>query len=120
MKSRSTLPAKITRRTVESLDKQIKALENKRHKAIEKLQTRCKHPVKQIVEAEYEHSSDYFGAQSPFRICMLCGYAEEGWGCGYWKLDTREEVLWISRKKAWDYVLKLYTQNELNEMRYHK
>lgn len=45
-------------------------------------QSTCEHPS--ILEGNYH--SDTSGLclhQPPFRVCYDCGYAEEGWHCGY-------------------------------------
>lgn len=47
---------------------------------IKQVQEACKHH--DIAECEYEPA--YFSyAQAPWRVCIDCGLAEEGWGSGY-------------------------------------
>ena len=50
------------------------------------LQSSCEH--QKIIEGEYERG--VFGTTPPFRVCGNCGYAEEGWGCGYTMLNARD------------------------------
>lgn len=51
---------------------------------IKRVQSECPH--NDIVEG---NSVQYFIAYPPFAVCKDCGYAEEGWGCGYDKLGWR-------------------------------
>ena len=45
-----------------------------------KIQLACPH--REVVEADY-WPSDYGHSMPPFRVCVVCGFSEEGWGCGY-------------------------------------
>lgn len=111
----------MTRAQIEELDREIQALKDDREARLLELQAGCDHPVDDIFEVDYRDGGILFSATPPFRVCRKCGYAEEGWHCGYWKLDTREEVPTISREKARrDYVLKFYTQEQMNEERFKK
>lgn len=56
-----------------------------------KAMTLCKHPSGQIVEGAYR-PSDFGQSSPPFRVCRKCGYAEEGWYCGYYLLADRKGV----------------------------
>lgn len=47
----------------------------------EKLVRVCKHPKDSIRELRHDRSA-------PWTICLDCGYAEEGWGIGTWKLPS--------------------------------
>lgn len=52
--------------------------------AVAQMQSECPHQLEQIREANYEE--DPLGGcyhQAPFRVCIDCGLAEEGWGSGY-------------------------------------
>ena len=40
-------------------------------------------PHENVIEFGYEPSSEFFEALPPFRCCTVCGFSEEGWGCGY-------------------------------------
>jgi hypothetical protein len=42
----------------------------------------CSHPLDQIRE-QWES-----GQGPPWTICLVCGYSEEGWGIGGWKLPS--------------------------------
>ena len=95
-------------------------LEKQRMQMILDLQAQCKHPEEEIFEVPYRDNT-YFRATPPFRVCRLCGLGEEGWGCGYWKLDTKERVPMIDDSKArCKYLLKFYTQEEMNKLRFKR
>lgn len=80
------------------------------------LQAKCPHPAEEIFEVPYE--GEYFVLR-PFRVCTLCGLGEEGWGCGYFKLDTSKKVYEVkNRETAMSQVLKFYRQSDLNEIRF--
>lgn len=49
-------------------------------------QRTCPHPVESIFEIDYR--SSVLGTTAPWRVCAECGFAEEGWGCGYKYLAT--------------------------------
>lgn len=79
----------------EEIEKQI-------DKLISSIKKNCKHPVSHIVEIPYKPrgSHDWDGEVSdpPYRICKICGYKEEGWGCGYNKLKyPKAEITMINR-----------------------
>lgn len=75
-------------------------------------QAECKH--EDVVEHPDSHGK--FIVSPPYRVCRTCGYAEEGWGCGYWKLAPRVfEVPHLSREAAWKFVRgKIWTQDEMS------
>lgn len=103
---------------IKELDQRINDLRSIRAEKLAIIQSECRH--NNILEVEYK-SGNFFGAFPPFRVCVDCGLAEEGWHCGYYKLNTREEVPRISREKARrDYVLTFRTQEEINKERFHK
>ncbi len=108
----------MTREALAKLDFKIQALKDLREAKLLIMQETCQHPTDELLEVAYEPSM-FFDARPPFRVCKLCGYAEEGWGCGYWKLNApREEIAQISREKARrDYVLKFYYQEEITKRR---
>jgi hypothetical protein len=54
---------------------------------VKRVQLACAH--REIVEGPYDPGR-WLGAQPDFRVCVECGYAEEGWHCGYWLLAERE------------------------------
>ena len=95
------------REQVEKMDKNIEKLKKDRDKFIKDFQAKCKHPPLMIRETPQT---------PPFRVCMECGYAEQGWGCGYWKLDhvPYDEV--AEQRNAIKYVLgRVHSQEELSE-----
>ena len=49
------------------------------------LQKSCGHPEHAQVEADYYSDGTGFSLP-PFAVCTLCGYNEQGWGAGYWRL----------------------------------
>jgi hypothetical protein len=51
------------------------------------IQAACGHPEKEIVEGEHQsYSFGFHGVEPPFRVCRRCGYSEQGWDCGYFRL----------------------------------
>lgn len=111
---------------IEEIRKEIDSLTAPLYEKITKLQEeidKCVHPISHIVEGEY--SPDDYGwgsADPPFRVCTICGYAEEGWGCGYWKLAPRiYDIKPISRNKAYTYVTKgVLSQEKLSNLKFKK
>lgn len=89
------------------------------HQTRIRLQTECPH--NHIVEGAYAQSSDHSTRGSPpFRVCTSCGYAEEGWGCGYSFLnDSSREIKEISREKARKYVIgRIINNKDHSEVRF--
>lgn len=108
----------MSRADIELLDREIALLKQDREETLTMMQEKCKHPVEEWFEIPYK-PCDYGHSSPELRVCKLCGYAEEGWGCGFWKLDGYFEVPKISRNRAHkDYILKLYSQSDLNELRF--
>lgn len=96
--------ADLTDKVTAPLWKRIAELESKIKK--------CKHPESEIVEGEYistgPYSHDWDGecATPPFRVCKICGFAEQGWGCGYKVLAPNNyHIPTIKRSKAMKYVI---------------
>jgi len=79
-----------------------RAEKNLREKHI-KLQSECLHD--EVLEGESTPSTYHSYSDPPFRVCTACGYAEEGWGCGYSFLDDSKKVLEVKREKAEKYLL---------------
>jgi hypothetical protein len=58
---------------------------------------KCPHP--NVGEALYSSSS--FSTSPPFRVCLDCGLAEDGWGAGY-RILTARLVYNLTRDQAFD------------------
>ncbi len=85
---------------------------------IEQAIKRCKHPKKYVVEiCEKSRVTEEY--DRPYRVCTRCGYAEEGWGCGYWKLAPNIAVRSVRRKEV-EYINQFNTQEMMNKKRYKK
>ena len=85
---------------------EIEALEGVRDGYIKSMQAACDHPKEQIVEGGYISSEWSNNHTPPFRVCKLCGYSEEGWGCGYNKLQGYNcGIPTIDRNKAMMYTI---------------
>lgn len=94
------------------------------------MQKECPHPVEYLLEAlSYDNGFGesyygYSGIVSPFRVCTLCGWAEEGWG--YWRLGRNEYNVRQTQAKgsaghseAQKFVLgKVYSQSDIYRMQY--
>jgi hypothetical protein len=103
---------------IKQIDDKIQELQKKKEYLIDKTQLKCKHPQEYIreVDAQNEHNNYYY--TSSFRICLKCGYAEEGekakdgYKMGYWKLNCKsvKKAKFISVK---DKILKFYSQIQL-------
>ncbi len=80
----------------------------------------CSHPSDGCVEGEYEPGTGWGYARPPFAVCTACGYAEVGWGCGYWRLGGRGKRL-IPRVEARRLVRgTIKTQDQLSAVRYDR
>lgn len=80
---------------------------------IRKLQAKCEHPVEALRDAPFVGGTVI--DQKPFRVCTLCGYAEEGWGCGYLKLRVGGiyNIPELSQDDARKYVLTYMRQDDM-------
>ena len=112
----------------QSLVKRIYKLKEERSKMSLKidqleaiLMTKCPHPFEAVREGSYSAS---YSTTPPMRVCTDCGYAEEGWGCGYWKLDVdwtlHNAIPKLEREEAFKFVRKFWTQDALSAVRFHK
>lgn len=91
---------------LENIDDEIKSLRQKKSKLIEDFQENCVHPLYSVVEGKYKASTYHTTADAPFRVCRDCGYAEEGWGCGYDKLHrNNHDIPEMNRDEARKFVL---------------
>lgn len=59
-----------------------RALLEKAHDLEKQASELCPHPKSEIRESWEK------GSGPPWTICLLCGYSEEGWGIGGWKLPS--------------------------------
>lgn len=80
------------------------------HELVDKVQRLCDHPADGIYEAPYVPAA-WLSAQPPYRVCLRCGWAEEGWGCGWQLLRVAEpsydrpERYRLTRDQAFAHVL---------------
>lgn len=63
------------------------------------LQFRCKHA--RVIETRYEEESYVSYAKPEFRVCLACGFAEEGWRCGFQILTAKPERTRVDREEAY-------------------
>lgn len=113
----------MTDESILSAEAELDVAREKLRKTRRQVQKYCDHPQKEIVEGEYR--SDTWGHHHipPFRVCKLCGYAEEGWHCGYWKLASRvyEGVPLLSWDEARKFVKgPIHSQSVTCETRYDR
>ena len=84
---------------------------------------RCTHPVEHIIEGNYIPDNSWGGghATPPFRVCTICGYAEEGWGCGYYKLGPgvydEKIIRTVKRREAEKFVTRRWSQEQMSKAR---
>lgn len=110
----------ITRKTLDDLDAQLALLQKHRTDTAKELQAACKHPIDAIVEAPYQ-GCEHLNSLPPFRVCRDCGYAETGWGCGYWLLASGvyDGLIELDRIVAMKLVtLRILTQDDMNALRF--
>jgi hypothetical protein len=74
---------------LEEIDKRLAAVKAERVALIQDTVAGCSHPLEAIYELPYKQH-EWLQADRPWLICSLCGYTEEGWGCGYNKLRHAE------------------------------
>lgn len=86
-----------------SLSREIAGIEARKQALIKKTQSECPHPKEDIREGR--HTADPY-MRSPFRVCIRCGYAEQGWGAGYWRLtNDYSGIAEMSRDDAYKFVI---------------
>lgn len=78
---------------LDTCDKKIAKLQKAKTKAIKQRQSRCKHPTSEIAEAPM--CDRILSHRPPMRICLRCGWAEDGWS--FYKLKGYDKYLKISR-----------------------
>lgn len=107
--------------TIKKLIKQAEAFEKASESLFKKALKKCRHPRAYVLEGEYEPAGTFGSADAPFRVCTLCGYAEEGWGCGYWKLNFNGADftnIQLKRSSALKLVRDFWSQDRMNEKRF--
>lgn len=113
----------------QKLKKLIASLKEERvnlNTRIEKLETKlmdkCPHPFEALRVGNFIPANSWGSPTPDMRVCTDCGYAEEGWGCGFWKLrtDYGVDIPSMSRDAAFKFVRKFWTQDAMNEIRYPK
>lgn len=115
--NRIDIPRRRARADVDAIDAKLSALQQERKEIIAEIQAQCQHPIDALIEGQYQ--STYYSTTPPFRVCKLCGYAEEGWYCGYWKLQGND-IPQLPNEVAHKLVLKFYTQEKMNELRFQR
>ena len=70
------------------IEAKIEKLHDKRQEIIAATVASCDHPLEAIRELPY-NANPLFTAK-PWLVCTKCGYAEEGWYCGYKRLAHAE------------------------------
>lgn len=85
------------------------------------IELQCMCPHEKIVEGDYVDEGIHSKAMAPFRVCVECGYAEQGWGSGYALLNKpRKDVGIVERGKAHKYVKTLTNHEEQSDIRLGK
>ena len=108
---------------IKDLEAELKKLAAQKEAAVLALQERCKHPKELALDGDYVDS--HFGGVlfRPMRVCRLCGYGEEGWGAGYWKLSKEighpasdATIPSVSHDEAWKHVRTFVTQSQMTHL----
>src|SRR5271155_2745 len=99
-------------REITRLEEQQSRTKHRLNVLMVRVQKHCPHPVEQVREGQYiKHFTG--GAAPPFRVCILCGYAEEGWGSGYLHLHNAVfHVAELPPDVAHRYVRRFMTRSE--------
>ena len=84
----------------EWVDAERSKVNKKIYKKVVEAQLSCKH--EKIAECDYE-KTPLGTTYKPFRVCMICGFAEEGWYCGNQILIKKH--LDISREEGYKHVI---------------
>lgn len=106
--------------TIERQQSEIKETQKALDDAVRQLTELCKHPL--VFEGKSDVRDNFEGDEytiPPCRVCMECGLAEEGWGCGYLDLADEEgrDVVITDRSKALQYSKLYRSQTEMNTLR---
>lgn len=122
------LPIVIYRQKLSNLQDQIRQLQSEANALIDEMINECPHPIDKIVEAAEIPEGNTLESGDPFRVCSVCGYAEDGWGVGFYKLgkgigsdycwprkrDNTIEI--VNRQEAENLVVKRVSEYELRYM----
>lgn len=103
---------------LEAMNAAIDEAERARDEYVKEVQSTCPHPEESIREGDMDQR---FGATvPPFRVCVECGYAEQDWHIGYWKLapQTYSGIPRLSPDEAQKYVARFFTQEDIVALKY--
>lgn len=78
------------------IKKEQAVLEEEKERLLIELQEKCKHET--IIETPNVGS-----AFAPMRMCVICGLEEEGWGCGYEKLNKELVIIVENRDEFYKF-----------------
>ena len=102
------------REKIGQMTENIEKMKRERDLTISEHQENCPHDPVNLREAPSDNLR-YSSDRPPFRVCISCGRAEDGWGSGYYKLKApNEEVAQLSRSAALKFVIGgVKTQDDL-------
>lgn len=90
------------REDLAAIESEISAVVARKKALVQQAQAACPHPKHDVREGRYVGG---YCTRPPFRVCTHCGYAEQGWGAGYWKLPSDYDVAELPREVAYRYVV---------------
>ena len=100
--------APATKKELARIEGQMDRLEKRYIMLTARLIKHCKHPAHKVVEGRHTEM------HRPFRVCQDCGYAEEGWGAGYWKLPRSHVIVAeVPRSVALKFVSEFVSQESM-------
>jgi hypothetical protein len=113
----------ISRQKLFRLQDQIEKLQADANALIDEMCKECIHPIDQVVEAEPEENDYHRLYDTDFRLCKLCGYAENG-AYGYHKLGRGvladygdgEGIPVVNRNDAEKMITKMRSSEEMLDM----
>jgi len=106
---------------IKTKEDEIKKLLERNKEITKSMIDKCKHEL--VLESEAHiipYKEDEFPActLSPIRVCVECGLAEEGWGCGYYDLDDDRKIIKCSDREDCKSIIILFrSQMELDKIR---
>lgn len=103
---------------VGDIEERLVALQERRQQLLDQAHELCSHPIEQVRQAPPWQGIFGF-ADPPFRVCLVCGLAEEGWRKGYDKLypNVFSGILGIERGEARQFVRTYRPKSETWERR---